>query len=564
MKNKFLYIILFGLIIAFGSCEPEMDLSDPKTVSVGNYYKNTDEFQMGLIAAYQPLVSIEGMYGRWTYYHFLGLGDDFTPTINCQHPTIVSAVYVAYYSPSAFGIGEVWTWQTLYQGVYACNIIIEKLEPFDDIEAVSAEDKSSILGQAHFLRGLYYLHLAVLYGETVPLVTRVAQTKDEQFPPNTEKGESIIYSFIVEEFKAASALLKTRSETFFDSEGSAINFNYGRATKGSAQGYLARTYLYRPLIDINQEAEFDKAAVMLDSVINSKEYYLMPNFRDNFTDENENNAESLFETQFIVTPNPASGNNRNYSWRMRECGYPRGGTGAPTSSIWWNMAPNPIAYNEFEQGDPRRYMTLWCPDGAQFFTYNPNDTVEFEDNIFGITDEDLYGCRKYCYDYLPTNQDVGINDRLLRYSDILLMRAECAYELGDNGTAIQYIDMVRNRANNIVPTEQPVLWYSKSKGTIPGVEELIAKDTTINGRKIANLKDAIVHERFVEFCGEYLRYLDLRRWAAADHTYNNYLLNKYQGTRSYDNNFDPNKQGALPIPSIELDVNPNVHGNDWN
>jgi hypothetical protein len=150
------------------------------------------------------------------------------------------------------------------------------------------------------------------------------------------------------------------------------------------------------------------------------------------------------------------------------------------------------------------------------------------------------------------------------------MYAECLHETGKDGAdykdvngAKYYIQKVRDRANNVVTSEDTIVWYSKTPGTIPTVDELIRKETVINGAKIANVKDAIVHERFVELFGEYLRYFDLRRWAAKDPKYNEFLKSKGK-ERGIANGFDPNKQGAYPIPQSELDNNKNINGNDWN
>ncbi|MNR41397.1 SusD family protein [compost metagenome] len=113
---------------------------------------------------------------------------------------------------------------------------------------------------------------------------------------------------------------------------------------------------------------------------------------------------------------------------------------------------------------------------------------------------------------------------------------------------------MRKRANNIVPDEQPHLWYQKSNGTIPDVDGLIAQGLVKNGIPLNTIKNIIVHERFVEFLGEYQRYFDLLRWGMANPTW-----------------LEPLKKGGwsakamyYPFPQSELDNNKNLKGNDMN
>ena len=194
-----------------------------------------------------------------------------------------------------------------------------------------------------------------------------------------------------------------------------------------------------------------------------------------------------------------------------------------TGGAWWNLAPNQKTFDEFEDGDPRKFMTLWCPDGAHY-TQIDGTIVDWDYMFTNLsTDKHLYGTRKYCPDYQIADIDDEVNDRLMRYADVLLMYAECLSETGNDSKAITdptgpkyYIQQVRDRANNVVPSEQSHLWYQSSSGTIPSVDELLASNKTINGVSMNSIKNIIQHERYVEFCGEYLRYFDLLRWGMAD------------------------------------------------
>ena len=111
------------------------------------------------------------------------------------------------------------------------------------------------------------MHLCALFGETIPLVDHSAQNQSDYYPTNAKPGE--IYALIINDFQKASELLPLRSELY------ANVANKGRATKGTAQAYLAKAYMYRPILEKGKTAEFDKAAPLLKAVIDSKEYKLM-------------------------------------------------------------------------------------------------------------------------------------------------------------------------------------------------------------------------------------------------------------------------------------------------
>jgi hypothetical protein len=127
----------------------------------------------------------------------------------------------------------------------------------------------------------------------------------------------------------------------------------------------------------------------------------------------------------------------------------------------------------------------------------------------------------------------GINERLVRYADVLLMYAECLNENNQTAQAYPYIQLVRDRVN------LPDLATAK-----PGMSQ-------------AQMRDQLAHERLLEFCLEGHRFDDIRRWGwlkdatklamlkARDPEFNSYLPG-----REY-----------LPIPQAEIDNNPGIKQN---
>lgn len=532
-----------GILMGVTACKPDMDLSNPAESSTESYYKKKSQLDQSLVPAYQALIGrIQGGYCFTTLFTLLAPGDDYQRTYKW------SAMYQDTYDTPASDVAAMGPWQDWYNGIMAANLAIEKIEGYEGKELTEA-DRATMAGQAYFLRGLYYLNLASLYGETIPLYEHTGNDRDAYYPPNAEKGK--IYARIVADFRKAADLLPERSKLYADAA------NKGRATRGAALGFLARACLWRPIIEKGQPADYATAREALSSIIQSGEYQLNPVFSDNFTNDpaRENGVESLFEVQ-MHNANSWMGGDLSDSWRWCNIGLPDG-----TGGCWWNLAPTPMAYHEFEEGDPRRYMTLWCPGGA-YFTDNSGRRLTFEDmQAKQSADKDLYGTRKACPDVQLPETDDDYNDPLMRYSDVLLMYAECLHAEGKDGAdhndpsgARYWIQQVRDRANRVVPTEQTHLWYQHSPGRLPNVDDLLAAAPQINGFRMDGVMNLIQHERCVELMGEYSRYFDLMRWGMKDARFLEPL--KKLGWSE--------KKMYLPFPQEELNNNPNLRGNEAN
>lgn len=531
--SKIYYLFLGIFILNFVSCKPEMDLNNPKEISVSTYYTTVDQLKASIIPAYEALIGkTQGTYARCFYIELLTEGDDFDGTFKWQ-----PLYQDTYNTPASDGL-VLSSWKDLWNGVYAANVAIDAITNFKG--TITESLKNQLLGEAYFLRGIYYLHLCSIFGETIPLIQAPVKSSADYYPTNSKAGE--IYALIISDFQKAKGYLPAKSDLYADAS------NIGRATKGAAQGYLAKAYMYRPILEIGQKAEFAKAEVVLKEMVDSKEYGLVANFRSNSLDLNENNSESVFELQFVNGPSWMGGDYSD-SWRWQEVGMVDG-----TGGSWWNVAPNQKTLKEFEEGDPRKYMTLWCEDGANYTELNGN-VADYNYWMAHLSsDKDLLGTRKYCRDYQVADIDNDINERLMRYADVLLMYAECLNEDGKGTEAKTYINMVRSRANNVVPTEQTQLWYQHSPGTIPDVDGLLASNITINGIPMNSIQNIIQHERYVELFGEYVRYFDLIRWGMAD----------AQWLKPLQDISWTQKAMYFPIPQQELDNNPNLKGNDMN
>jgi hypothetical protein len=181
-------------------------------------------------------------------------------------------------------------------------------------------------------------------------------------------------------------------------------------------------------------------------------------------------------------------------------------------------------------------------------------TVYDKDGVTVIDQYQRRGWRKYQNYYKAATEGAvagnqsGINMKVIRYADVLLMMAEAEANLpgGSLTTAIDYMNQVRARADVDLP-----LYGSAGMNAAYPVSNL------------AEFMVALEHERKVELCGEQVRFGDLVRWGRlAD------FINEVKPSCPKADQaalvFNPARHDLWPIPQKEIDVNPNIEQTDQN
>ncbi|MDR1551913.1 MAG: RagB/SusD family nutrient uptake outer membrane protein [Prevotellaceae bacterium] len=595
MKKLIIYCMVSGLMmINLTSCEPEMEYLNPDSDVIQSYY-NTQEHLTYAVNGIYGIFQGLNMWGRDMPYILNSRGDEgiFTFKAAAGDPTVVQ---LAGYTNSAEHAAVGSAFGDFYTVQYTANVALERLKANQNgaFDLSKPDDKAlydRLMGEAYFLRGFSRFYLTFFFGDEIP--DRESTSSDFYGVP-AEKG--VIYQRMVEDFKKAEELLPLRSVIYADPS------NIGRATKGAAQAMLAKVYMGRPILDGSAgvgSAEWEEAKKVLNRIITSDEYELVNNYRDNSSEENENSMESIFEIQFTRSsdalfnvPLDFVGGGQN-TWRQ-VC------MTVPDPVCWWNLMPSLSLYNEFERDasgniiDARAFQGLWIPNGAKFkkggswVDYNDLIAIDGDDRV---TWRGKYlGTRKYGADYDGFDMmRGGSNDRIIRYSDVLLMYAECCIETGDNTTALQYINRVRERANKqmINPTEADAhMFYATGQGALPTGEDLIAaapvlgevKDVGGNvimpGFQINTVRRLLKHEYSVELFMEGWRFFNQMRWYNnPNDTDKNIILNSLIDKHKVQIEqtgltgaipFDYSRHSLLPIPTGELQTNPHMNGNSAN
>ena len=518
--KKIIYLFIACCLLST-SCDKKLNLTNPNALTTAEYWKTKEQAYAACTSIYNAL-GVDGSYMR----SFPGLtdsrGDDFTADSPWLDLVLTGQFIVPTTSDPVF-----WIWREFYLVINRANQVIANVGKYDPA-VLSSDEKNRILGQAYFLRGLAYYNLATTF-KIVPVITEPIGNPDDYF--GATATEEVIWNQIYADLQKA----ETDLPVSYDNVTSLDKGQKGRATKGAATGLLAKSYLYRK--------DYTKSGTELEKFFTGElknVYSLMPDYRDNFKDKNENNAESLFEVQFTE----GSGTDINWagdpagSWKqVQAISVTYGMEGVAFS----DYLPTRWIYNEYKKektidgkSDPRLLVTI--------ASYEPADNSTLAYGRAWFNPQTSIYPRKYTNDGVGNGKafegaaESGINYRVLRYSDILLMYAEVLNETGKTAQAYPYIQQVRTRAN------LPDLAVVK-----PGMTQ-------------AQMRDQLGHERALEFAIEGQRINDIIRWGWL------YDATKLAELKTHDADFNTWTPGNeyLPVPQRELDLNKNLKPNPAN
>lgn len=424
--KRILYIILFTA--CFTSCSDDFtDLAPISNRNEADFYKTSDDFEVAINASYSGMQST-GIYGRgyWTMFEMRSDNTDQGPDA-----TGLARQYTEINSFTEDALNEQVTsvWSESYKVISNCNVILSRI---DGVE-MDTDLKARITGEALFIRSLMFYHLAIAFGN-IPLQLEPFVSGDEL----TQVDQTTVLNQLIVDLAEAETGLPVAYS------GSDV----GRATKGAAATLLAKVLL--------TTGDDTAAATVLRRIISDYGYELLDDYADLWGVGNENNAESIFEIQYIS-----------------------GGIGQ--GSLFTNdFSPSTDLQTGSGFGRNRPTISLMEAYEEDDLRYDPSmgDTYV---NLEGETIEARY-VKKFWSDPAIEN-DSDINFVVFRYADVLLMLAEA---LGESGESYDLINEVRQRA---------------------GLEDI---DASTPG----SFEEKLLNERRVELAFENHRWPDLKRFDA--------------------------------------------------
>ena len=520
-------LLITPLVVATGliACTDLLNENPKGFTTTDTFYKTGADLNSATIAVYSALGGgnwdgLQG-FGQWTAPELASdqaRFDNREPNYNTRSPDFID------WTPTTGQTGGYW--DVMYRVITRANLVLSK---GPGISSSNQQMKDYNLAEAKFLRGYAYLWLSKVY-DGVPLLL----TPEEQanLRPTRTPFEQVHQAIIQDLTDARVAL----PEVWPTADGFNVP-TQGRATKGAAEMALADLYLWRS--SFLGKNEWQLASDWADSVIRSGTWQLNNSYLGTFRPANKGNREMIF---YISN----TGLDARTSSVFQLFYYPRDwGLDLGQGGGWGLIHPSAWFYNSYRTGDYRRssgsgyssdsaYVSGGCGlsnmcatplgDGPMPWKYRKSDNGA----TWWLGDVDV---------------------PLYRYAEAILIYAEAQNELGQTGTAIQYLNMIRARVRN---------------GT--GTQSRTEPADYPNSGDTLGLRDAIFMERAWEFAFEAKRWFDLVRrdseelgyWANSlvVHDSISAALGDDQGvTRVSRATAQPYKK-RFPIPQGQIDANP--------
>ena len=501
MKNRFAIILGFATLLATSACNKDfLNQTDPNNQPVEQYFQTENDVLLAVNGIYQSLRSSNAIgesSGLFTEERSDNTGRNDSQS-NAGEPfqfgdfsLLSSNTYLKSH------------WVDMYKCISRANLVLTNI----DKVAFSSEDKKkSYTAEAKFLRALIYFHMVRKWGD-VPLVTKQLTTLEEVDGATFRAKDTAVYGQIVND------LLDVVNSPLPDFQTGA---NVGRVSKAAGNGLLGQVYLTMALtIENGKKTEnLTKAKQYLTACYDMRKFGELKDipYADVFSVDKKTTCPELI-FQIVYKQGDAT-----YSSGIAASNQAKGETinsQKVATGVGGNVTGDLV--NEYEANDLRKDFSI---------KYANADIVK-DWFITKFRDaSDAAGKNGY-----------GGNDCILmRYADIILMLAEVNMYLGDNGSAIRFLDMVRARAG------------------MPDYNT--AMQNTAYSSKFPTLKLAILHERRIELAFENHRWYDLLRTFTTEElvTYFHAKDQTFYGIAKVAN--FSKKDRYYPIPFDEYKLNP--------
>ncbi len=510
MKNiRYIFLLLIGLSIVRCS---DLEESPVSLLSPDGFFESTTDIQTAVDGALAHAIN-EEIWGRklsialMLRSDMVDLQSSQTRRVEMNEHTITTNNEMVY-DP----------WKRIWLGISAANTAISGADEVD----VADDIKNPVTAQAYFIRAWYYFHLVRLFGDIPYFDAPITDTEAAMTVELTSEDD--VYANIISDLEYAETWLPETVDS--------------RAvpSKAAASSYLALVYLTMAGNDSGSDywqMAFDKA----EEVINNAGSYDLELDDDYQTLFNADKIDNSNEPIFALDYNNYEADDNAYDQTAPMTGI----RGDDDDSGWSVAVPSYAVYQSFDTLDYRTRVCFQteCTIGGVTVDYT-NFTISGHEDAADWPYIAKY--TRYPGEYAKSNKRAtSHNYSMLRYAEVLLIAAEAAVELGDNTSALKYVNQVRARAR-------------KGGDSTNGgyTEETIAASDYPMDLTGTLTADDVLEERRIELAFECKRWYDIKRRQLGDEVFS---ASGYEGEKPY---WDSSEDYDTPFPEDETEVNPNL------
>ncbi|WP_293741016.1 RagB/SusD family nutrient uptake outer membrane protein [uncultured Parabacteroides sp.] len=529
MKAIKKYIYTMACLLGLVSCDSFLTTPPLLEISEEMWWKDKSQAEMMVRGTYDYLPGLnEIAYWDCISDNAIHREDKFKQIGNGTHTTQTGL------------IKDQWK----YDKIAKLNYVLEGLEKAR--EGLSEAEYLRYTSEVRFIRAFTYYNMLFYFGD-IPLIKNTLTVSESRETSRQPRAE--VLSFVLDELEN---YVLPNINTLEIKES-------GRVNEQVVNAFLSRIYLF--------EKNYEKVLEYTDKVIKSGDYELYADYDELFRPQSDgNNKEVIFERQYSA-PLVVHDLNRNLSYTTSvykgwthvgclqnlideyECQNGHLVSECEKTGCEFHQkridAETDTHRGEYDFRDPRMGATViwpfkeWVVDGNVRSRYGADDPVS-GDNAQKAAHATGFLCQKWI-DMRGENADRVLADKnmpILRYGDVLLMRAEALIELNQNlPEAVSWINQIRTRVN------------------MPAIK--VASQSV--------LREKLRHERRIETAFEGLRYFDIIRWKIGDQVRKGKVYgarlkvvsenmdNKYMEERFWED-----KMYLFPVPQEAVDNNPNL------
>ena len=570
MKARYIIasLMLGSMALSLTGCDDFLESSKPKGILDNEQVFTPENIEGMVISAYAYMVTGEDMNSSFQLWQLGNVRSDdaYKGGANTEDGSHM------YYAEIARGLtADLWVfddlWYRLYCGVNRANDALRSLAGVTEENFPKKKERTA---EMRFIRGHFMFKLKELY-KYVPVI-------DENVEENTEAYRQIsnrvytndeLWQKVADDFQYAYDNLPETQPT-----------DKGRPTRAAAAAYLAKTYLFKAYrqddVRTNEITSMNAADLKKVIELTAADIYaangntLEDDYAFNFLPGTyENGRESVWAIQYSQDDGTKYGN-LNFAYELTApqgigcCDFNKPSQNLVNTfktDIDGLPAANANAENydaSSDNVDPRLFHTVAMPG----FPYKYNVNVDYTEawarapQIYGYYASMKENVDKEC-DCLKKNGPFYANSKnwiVLRYADVLLMRAEAEVELAALGDAAGNLEDARSIVNSLRrrAAQSTTLIFD-----YPAKYKIGTYNTAWN---VDEARRAVRTERRLELAMECGRFFDLVRWGVADEVMNAYYGSE-KNRRSYLNDayFTKNKNEYCPVPQKQINYSNGVY-----